>query len=139
MKLKKRKKSGKLRGFRTHGFAGKKHKGKGNVGGKGMSGTGKRADQKKTLVLNYPEPYFGKRRILGGRKKKKNLQINIDDIVKNLKDKKELKLKDYKILGRGEIKQAIVVKAKAFSKQAKEKIEKAGGKAIVLEKEENAV
>lgn len=37
-----------------------------------------------------------------------------------------------KILAHGEIKQALVVKAHAFSGSAKEKIEKAGGQAIVL-------
>ncbi len=37
-----------------------------------------------------------------------------------------------KILGNGEITQAVTVKAHAFSKTAKEKIEAAGGKAEVL-------
>lgn len=37
-----------------------------------------------------------------------------------------------KVLGRGELKKALVVKAHAFSGSAKEKIEKAGGQAIVL-------
>ena len=59
MKLKKRKKSRKFRGERLHGKAAKKHKGKGNIGGKGMSGTGKRADQKKTLIRNLAYDYFG--------------------------------------------------------------------------------
>jgi ribosomal protein L15 len=46
-------------------------------------------------------------------------------------------LEDYKILGKGEIKDKFIVKAKSFSKQAKEKIEKAGGKAIfIIEKSE---
>jgi len=39
-----------------------------------------------------------------------------------------------KILGDGEISQALVVKAHKFSQSAKEKIEKAGGKVEVLEK-----
>lgn len=38
-----------------------------------------------------------------------------------------------KVLGDGEIKNAIIVKAHAFSATAKAKIEKAGGQAIVLE------
>ena len=37
-----------------------------------------------------------------------------------------------KILGNGEIKKALTVKVQAFSKSAKEKIEKAGGKAEVI-------
>jgi len=47
MKLKKRNKRSRIRGTRTCGWAMKKHKGSGNRGGKGMSGTGKRADQRK--------------------------------------------------------------------------------------------
>ena len=38
-----------------------------------------------------------------------------------------------KILGRGEINRSLTVRAHKFSASAKEKIEKAGGKAIVLE------
>ncbi|QQR90434.1 MAG: 50S ribosomal protein L15 [Myxococcales bacterium] len=38
-----------------------------------------------------------------------------------------------KILGGGELSKALTVKAEAFSKSAKEKIEKAGGQAIVIE------
>ena len=41
-------------------------------------------------------------------------------------------LKDYKILGDGELKEKITIKAKAFSESAKNKIEKAGGKAVLL-------
>jgi len=47
-------------------------------------------------------------------------------IVKNIKD-------GVKILGNGEIDRAITVKAHKFSKSAKEKIEKAGGKCEVIE------
>jgi large subunit ribosomal protein L15 len=38
-----------------------------------------------------------------------------------------------KILGRGELQKKLVVKADAFSKKAKEKIESAGGKVEVVE------
>ena len=37
-----------------------------------------------------------------------------------------------KILGNGELKKSVTVTAHAFSKSAVEKIEKAGGKAVVL-------
>ena len=37
-----------------------------------------------------------------------------------------------KVLGQGELKKALVVKAHAFSSSAKEKIEKAGGQAILI-------
>ena len=47
-------------------------------------------------------------------------------VVKNLKD-------GVKILGNGEIERAVTVKAHKFSKTAREKIEKAGGKCEVIE------
>ena len=141
MKLKKRKKSGRFRGSRMHGRSAKKAKGKGHHGGKGMSGTGKKAGQKRTLVDKYYYPYFGRRGFTSRptAKDKKN-QINIGDIEKNIsslgkkgKDGWEIDLPDYKILGEGELKEKLVIKAKAFSKSAKEKIEKAGGR--IIEKE----
>ena len=46
-------------------------------------------------------------------------------VIKNLKD-------GLKILGRGELTKALVVKAHAFSTSAKEKIEASGGKAEVI-------
>ena len=119
-----------MRGSRYHGWAAKKHKGKGNVGGKGMAGSGKRADQKKTFINKYFKKYFGK----AGLKKKqiKIKVINLDDIMNKYKDKKEIKLPRYKVLGRGEINKKIIINAKFFSKSAKDKIEKAGGKAVAL-------
>lgn len=59
----KRKKSERYRGSQTHGGgAKKKRRGAGNRGGRGMAGSGKRADQKKpTILKNYGNSYFGKR------------------------------------------------------------------------------
>ena len=85
MKIKKTKKSKKLRGTTTHGWgARKKHKGSGHRGGFGMAGTGKRADQKKTLInKKYGNKYFGKRGVTSKRTKKKKVKvINIGDIEK---------------------------------------------------------
>ena len=67
IKTKKRKKSSRYHG-RKRGTCGtgarKKMKGSGHRGGKGMAGTGKRADQKKTLILKlYGHDYFGKQGI----------------------------------------------------------------------------
>ena len=54
----KRQKSSRMHG-RGRGSNGrgerKKGRGSGHRGGKGMAGTGKRADQRKTLILNMPE------------------------------------------------------------------------------------
>ncbi|HLD97921.1 MAG TPA: uL15m family ribosomal protein [Candidatus Nanoarchaeia archaeon] len=127
MKLKKKKKSVRMMGTNTYGRGFKKKgRGKGHRGGRGMSGTGKRADQKKTLILNLPEDYFGKK---GLRAKKKRYEvINLSEIEKLSKGKKELDLGKYKILGKGVIKNPISIKAYSASKSAVSKIEKVGGK-----------
>ena len=89
MKTKKRTKASRMHGRRmgTHGWgARKKHKKTGHRGGKGMSGTGKRSDQKKTLVTKlYGHKYFGKQGITSkGTKKDKRDRINLRDIEKRL-------------------------------------------------------
>jgi len=132
MKLKRRKKHSRMRGIRTHGHSAKLNKGKGSHGGKGMSGTGKRADQKKTLVIKkYGNKYFGKQGETSRRKEKKKIKfINLKDIAEKY-DAGEIDLKEYKILGDGEIKGKYTIKAKAASKTAIEKVKKAGGDIIL--------
>lgn len=145
MKLKKRKKVSRMhgRGMGTHGWGSrKKHVGtSGHRGGMGMSGTGKMAGHKKTLITKlYGMGYFGKQGITSkSTKRKQNNVMNVYDIEKNLEMlKKEygnkegvIVLEDYKILGEGEIKSKVIIKAKAASQSAKEKIETAGGKIIL--------
>ncbi|MEM4267276.1 MAG: uL15m family ribosomal protein [Candidatus Woesearchaeota archaeon] len=59
MKFKRKKKS-RMRGSNSHGWgAKKKHRGAGHRGGRGFSGSGKRADQKKPRYWNTD--YFGKK------------------------------------------------------------------------------
>jgi large subunit ribosomal protein L15 len=73
--------------------------------------------------------------------------VNLDRIAETIADLKvkEIALEDFKklglssskkalikILGSGELKSAITIHAHKFSKSAVEKIEKAGGKAVVL-------
>jgi large subunit ribosomal protein L15 len=146
-KVKKRKKSKKWRGNTTHGHgARKKWKKSGHHGGCGMAGTGKRADHKKSLIIKlYGNKYFGKLGITSRSSAKKiNNVINLEEIEKNYdslmnkygKDK-TLVLEKYKILGEGKLNRQITIKAKAFSKSAKEKIENAGGKAVIIEIKEN--
>lgn len=148
-----KRKTAKYRGKRmgTYGRgARKKAKGSGHRGGKGMSGTGKRADQKKTLVLKlYGNKYFGKQGITSrGTEKDKSDRININDIERNLENyiakgtaKKtskgiEIDLSSYKILGKGETKNKFFIKAEKASKSAEEKIKKSGGEIILTEKSE---
>ncbi len=135
MKIKKTKKSVRQRGETTHGHgARKKWKGSGHRGGIGMSGSGKRGDQKTTFIQKkYGNKYFGKQGITSrGTKKKREKTINLRDIQKKFGKEKELVLKDYKILGDGELKEKLIIKAKAFTKTAEEKIKKAGGEALLI-------
>jgi large subunit ribosomal protein L15 len=125
-----------MRGSRLMGHAAKKHKGSGNQGGKGMSGSGKRSNQKKSFVIRYMFPYFGKSGYTHGKHGgPKNYVLNLTDIESNIETYSkngEIFLPRYKILGEGEITSKLTIKAKSFSDSAKEKIEKSGGKAIVI-------
>ncbi len=146
MKLKKRKNKTRYRGSHTHGRGFKKKaRGKGHRGGKGMAGTGKRADQKKSLVINlYGNEYFGKDRALRKEIKKKLDSVNIRSIVENLgsyikkkiaiedKDKININLGGYKVLGEGEINKKLVIRAGAASQSAIDKVKKAGGEIIIV-------
>ncbi|HED05208.1 MAG TPA: hypothetical protein ENI61_00825 [Ignavibacteria bacterium] len=148
MKTKKRKKSSRMHGraMGTHGYgARKKHKKSGHKGGKGMSGSGKRADHKKTLITKlYGNTYFGKQGITSrGTKRDKRDRINLQDIELNLemyikkglakktKEGFEINLKNYKILGKGKVKNKLIIKANEASKSAIEKVEAKGGEIIL--------
>ena len=130
------------RGMGTHGYgARKKHKKSGHHGGAGMSGSGKRADHKKTLVLKlYGHKYFGKQGITSKKTQRdtrkrinlKEIEFNIEKYVKKgvakkTKDGFEINLKDYKILGDGEVKNKLFITAMEASQSAIEKVKKSGG------------
>ena len=130
----------------THGWgARKKHKKSGHRGGKGMAGTGKRADQRKTLITAlYGNNYFGKQGVTSRKTKRDTRKrINLRDIELNLKrygkkegDKFIIELKNYKILDSSKdykVTNKLVISAKEASKSAIEKIEKSGGQ-ILLDK-----
>jgi large subunit ribosomal protein L15 len=139
IKTHKRRKSSRMhgRGAGSHGWGfRKKHRKKGHRGGKGMSGSGKRADQKKTLVIKlYGNDYFGKQGFTSrGTERDKGKRINLQTIEQNLEsygkkqgDKWEINLEGYKILGTGEVKNKLIIKAKEASKTAIEKVRKSGG------------
>ena len=145
IKTKKRKKSSRMHGRKmgTHGGgARKKRKKSGHKGGKGMSGSGKRADHKKTLITKlYGHDYFGKKGITSRKTERdKRRRINLGTIEKNLdtygkRTTKgwEVNLPKYKILGEGEIKNKLIIKAKEASKSALDKVKKAGGEIIIKE------
>ena len=146
MNIKRRRKASRFRGTHTHGRGFKKKaRGSGHRGGVGMAGTGKRADQKKTLVLNlYGNDYFGKDKALRRKPSIKLKTINLRDIIQNLpllikkgiakeirKGEYELNLLKYKILSEGELKEKLKITASAASKSAIDKVKKAGGDIIL--------
>lgn len=151
MKLKKRKRSTRMhgRGMGTHGYGSrKKHKKSGHHGGGGMAGSGKRADQKKTLITKlYGHGYFGKQGITSkGTKRDKRKRINLRDIQvkldkygKKAKNGWEINLEDYKILSEGEVNEVLIIKAKEASKLAIEKVKKAGGEIQVSKKHKDNI
>lgn len=136
----------------THGWgARKKHKKSGHRGGSGMSGTGKRGDQKKTLVNKlYGGKYFGKQgETSKGTKRDKRDRINLEvlekklkkylekGIAKKTKEGYEVNLEKYKILDSSKhyvLKNKLIIKALEASKSAINKIEKLGGQVILKTK-----
>lgn len=131
-----------MRGTGTHkGGARKKRKKSGHKGGVGMAGSGKRADQKKTLITKlYGHGYFGKQGITSRKTQRdKRQRINLGEIElhlekygKKIGEKWEINLEKYKILGAGELtkKDKLIIKAKEASLSAINKIKKAGGEII---------
>ena len=116
----------KKRGSRTHGKGGIQPGGR---GGKGFSGSKK---HRKSWILRYKKDHLGKRGFIP-KTSTPVCSINLRELESLAGDKKEINLGDHgydKVLGSGLITKKLTVKAKAFSAHAKEKIEKAGGKAI---------
>lgn len=153
MKIKRRKKSSRYPASQTH-KRGKKARtrGSGNQGGKGWAGTGKRGDQKKTLVIKLTggNNYFGKSKTLRrGHVPKKFPIINLDDLSRRLhllisqgkaresKGKYELDFSGYKLLGGGELSEKINIKVSGASASAEKKIKDAGGEIILPSKDNN--
>jgi len=144
----KRKKATRYRGSQTHGGGSKKkRRGAGNRGGRGMAGSGKRADQKKPTILKlYGSSYFGKKGFTS--KIKKDIKsINIQTIENRLYSwlkKGILKKQDEiininlkglgydKLLSKGKIKNKFNIEVEYASEKAIEKIQKSGGKINVI-------
>ena len=146
MKLKKRKKRTRKNGRRTCGRGSrKKGRGKGSRGGKGMAGSGKRADQLKTLVIKkYGKNYLGKKGFSSMKKKrgKKLKEITLRTIIdkkdyfikkgigKSEKNIITLDLKGYKLIFKKPkpIKEKLIIKVNKTTKKAKKEAEKLGWK-----------
>jgi large subunit ribosomal protein L15 len=134
----KRKKSNRYRASKTHGCGSmKKRRGKGNKGGAGNAGSGKKADQKK--------PSFWKSK--GGRSGfiPKGIRPNIcpinifeiDSLIKKNALTEEngiydlTKLGFTKLLGKGKLDKGLKIKIKQASKKAVDNIKKIGGEVIL--------
>lgn len=146
MKLKKRKKYSRALGRRTAGTGFRqKRKGHGNSGGYGMSGSGKRGDQKNRMVLMLAKKmgfksYFGRQGMTSVSTKKRKIEFkSLAYIRDNLfeKEGQKIELNGYRILG-GEGFKATIEAASATTGAIKA-MEKAGGKIIVQEKKNKKV
>ena len=115
-----------MRGQKWHGYgAKKKHRGKGSHGGKGYAGSHK---HKWSYIVKYEPEHFGHKGFTS--LKKKNKEINIDQLNKLIKNTKEINLNEKgftKLLGRGNITKSVKVTVDQCSAMAREKIESAGG------------
>ena len=148
MTVHKRRKNSRQRGSHTHGWgAKKKHRGAGNRGGRGMAGTGKRADAKKPSIWKNKK-YFGKFGFKSKSKKIKAINLSyfeekLDMLLADKKiEQKEgfyvidlLPLGFNKLLGNGKITKKCKFKAKYASQKAIEKVKKSGGEIILTETE----
>ncbi len=134
MPINKRKKNSRQKGSHTYGWGSKKkHRKAGNRGGRGMSGTGKRSDHKKTMILKkYGHDYFGKFGFRRPQHLKREIKIiNIGDLEKYKESSIDLANMGFtKLLGKGNLTKKITVMISSYSKNAKEKIEKIGGQII---------
>jgi len=144
MTVNKRRKNERQRGHHTHGWgAKKKHRGQGNRGGRGMGGSGKRADSKKPSL--WKERYFGKFGFVSKTPKTKIKSINISFIEQHINKliSKELASKENgvygveleklgfnKLLGDGKVSLKFKIKTPYASKMAIDKIKEAGGEVI---------
>ena len=90
--------------------------------------------------MKYDSGHYGKRGFkqpVAASKSRKIRAVNVGLLVVLAGGKKRVELSEFgynKVLGTGKIDTAIEVVAESFSKRAAEKIEAAGGKAIVPEK-----
>lgn len=135
-----KKKNKGFRGYKSHGWGSKKkHRGKGSRGGKGMAGTGKRADTKKPTIINlYGNDYFGKRGFVVPCAKTYQA-INLRDLNVLLEKKGikgEINLQEFgyeKLLATGELRTAITITVERASAHAIEKVKNAGGSVVTKE------
>jgi len=150
MTARRRKKNTRQRGNWTHGWGSKKkHRGAGNRGGRGKAGTGKRGDAKKPSIW-HNKKYFGGFGFFRHSAKEKTNAINLSSLQERLNtlvkqelvskkgDKYEVdlgKLGYNKLLGKGKVKCALIIKTPYASHKAIASVKDAGGDVVGLLKE----
>lgn len=155
MVVNKKKKANKYRGSTTHGWGSpKKHRGSGSRGGVGNAGSGKKGQQKMTTKHNIRE-YIGRYGFTRPPAVTFIKQtINVDEIEKHIDrfiaegfakkgtDGIEIDISKAgydKVLGRGHVTTKMKITADEFSKGAVDRIQKAEGTAVTINKKEPAV
>ncbi|HVA82925.1 MAG TPA: uL15m family ribosomal protein [Candidatus Aquilonibacter sp.] len=110
----------------------KNARGSGDRGGTGKSG----AKHKWTRIVKYEKESIRKK---GFFNKNASVKLEVIDIAmisnmarKSKDAKPTIELAGYKVLSDGVLEKAVTVKASNFSKQAEEKIKKAGGEAVKI-------
>ncbi len=133
MALKNRKIRKKHRGTRTNGRGKKGSRQKGHAGGRGNAGSFRH--KKIWFIKNRPD-YFGKHGMPPGKREKiRYITLAWINEYAEKNGVKEIDVTEFgykRVLGRGELKVPLTIKANSFSKRAMEKIEAAGGKAITI-------
>ncbi|MFP4111644.1 MAG: uL15m family ribosomal protein [Candidatus Woesearchaeota archaeon] len=148
MTVNKRKKNSRARANTTHGYGSmKKNRGAGNRGGRGRAGSGKKGDARKPFFRVKEKFELGKNGF--GKKRIKIEAINVSDLEKRKeslllkgvmtknKETYVINLGDMKVdklLASGNVASKFDVKVRYASDSAVEKIKKAGGNVVLLEK-----
>jgi large subunit ribosomal protein L15 len=150
MTINKRKKNSRQRGSWTHGWgAKKKHRGAGSRGGRGLAGSGKRGDAKKTLYWQDAN-YFGKRGFVSANKtEEKTINLShLNTILDTLVQKRKAQFQNgifiinldelgyTKLLGAGNVTKKMQITVNNASRSVEEKVSKNGGSLTLLSKKE---
>jgi large subunit ribosomal protein L15 len=150
MVVRRRKKSRKLRGSRTHGWGfGKRHRGKGSKAYTG-GGVGKRGAHHETFFLSKGIEPIGKHgiQVLPRAAKVRIIIMNVRDIEEHLAEFEQKKIAEkkadtyfvdltklgfVKVLSEGIASKKLNIICSSYSVKAKEKVMKAGGSVTVKE------
>jgi len=130
MVVRKERRNRKYLGTRRWGVGNIKNaRGKGGKGGVGKAGMRKH----KFTYMTAKHPELLRKRGFNPWNQNKLTGITLREInamARKTPDQKEMQLKGHKVISNGNIERALTIKASGFSKQAMEKIKKAGGEAV---------